>query len=52
MEQKEPSEFTGQTLLEKSKKRKSNIIINAVFIGFLVGIVIFSILKTASAFSH
>jgi len=43
MNQKELSELTDQELLDEAKKMKSNSIINAFFIGFLIGIVIYSI---------
>ena len=40
MEQKELSEFSDQELLEEAKKMKSTSIINALFIGFMIGIII------------
>ncbi len=43
MQQKELSELTDQELLQEAKKMKSNAIIDAVFVGFLVGIVCFSV---------
>jgi len=43
MNQKELSELTDQELLNEAKKMKSNSRFNAVFIGFLFGIVIYSI---------
>jgi hypothetical protein len=43
MNEKELSELSDQELLEEAKKMKSNGIINAFFIGFLAGIVIYSI---------
>lgn len=45
MKQKEPSELTDQELLNKAKKIKSNSIINALLIGFMIGIIIFSVIK-------
>lgn len=42
MNQKE-SELTDQQLLEEVKKAKPSSIIDAFFIGFLVGIVIYSV---------
>lgn len=49
MEQK-LSELTDQQLLQEAKKRKSAAIINAVLIGFLIGIVLYSILKNTLGF--
>ena len=45
MEQKELSNLSNEELLAEAKKVKSNNIINALLIGFLIGIVVFSILK-------
>ena len=45
MPQKELSELTDQELLDKAKKKKSTAITNALLIGFLIGIIIYSILK-------
>lgn len=45
MEQKELSALTDQELLEKAKKMKTNAIINAALIGFMIGIVIYSVAK-------
>jgi len=39
------SELTDEELLQEAKKMKSNSILNAVLIGFLVGIVFYSIVK-------
>lgn len=50
MEQKELSELTDEQLLEEAKKMKSSAIINAVFIGALIGIVIYSIAKNGFGF--
>ena len=41
--QKQLSELTDQELLQEAKKLKSAAIINALLIGFLAGIVIYSI---------
>ncbi|MFB9861869.1 FUSC family protein [Rufibacter immobilis] len=41
------SELTDQELLAEAKKLKTAAIINAVFIGFLVGILLFSVLSNA-----
>jgi hypothetical protein len=45
MKQKELAALTDQELLDKAKKMKSTSISNAVLIGFLIGIVFYSILK-------
>jgi hypothetical protein len=45
MEQKELTELTNDELLEEAKKMKSFSIINALIIGFLMGVVIFSFVK-------
>ncbi|MES2520768.1 MAG: FUSC family protein [Bacteroidota bacterium] len=45
MKQKELSEFTDQELLDEAKKMKSFSITNALIIGFLMGIVIYSFAK-------
>lgn len=50
MKQKELSELSDQELLQEAKKRKSNSITTAVFIGFLVGIIIYSIAKNSFGF--
>lgn len=50
MNQKELSELTDEELLKEAKKMKSNAIINAFFIGFLIGIVIFSVVKNSLGF--
>lgn len=42
---KELSELTDQELLEKAKKMKSTNIINAALIGFMFGVLIYSIIK-------
>ena len=47
MDQKELSELTDQELLEEAKKLKSFSITNAFFIGLLLGIVIYSLVKNA-----
>lgn len=43
MEQNESSELIHQKLMEGSKKNKTSPIVDAFFIGFLVGIIIYSI---------
>ena len=50
MTQKELSELTDQELLDEAKKMKSTSIINAVLIGFLIGIIIYSIMKNSLGF--
>jgi len=50
MNQKDLSELTDQELLAEAKKMKSSFITNAFFIGFLIGIVIFSIVKNSWGF--
>lgn len=50
MKQKELSELTDQELLDEAKKMKSTSITNAVFIGFMIGIVIYSIVKNSLGF--
>jgi len=47
MTQKVLSELTNQELLEESKKTKLSPITNAFFIGFLIGIVVFSVVKNS-----
>lgn len=44
------SELTDQELLQEAKKRKSNSIMNALLIGFLIGVIFFSILKNTLGF--
>ena len=50
MKQKELSESAGQESLQEEKKRRSNSIMNAVFIGFLIGIIVYSIFKNSVGF--
>ena len=45
MKQKELSSLTDEELLNEAKKMKSISITNAVFIGFLIGIVVYSVAK-------
>ena len=47
MEHKEYSQFTNQELLDEAKKMKSFSITNSLFIGFLVGVIFFSIIKNS-----
>lgn len=46
MKPKELTDLTDQELLAEVKKLKSFSITNAFFIGFLLGIVLFSVLKS------
>lgn len=43
MDQKELSQLTDEELMEAVKKNKPSPIIDAFFIGFLIGILIFSV---------
>lgn len=47
MTQEELSKLTDQELLEEAKKMKSLSITNAVLIGFMIGIIIYSIVKNS-----
>lgn len=47
MKEKELSELTDQELLDEAKKMKSNPILNAVLIGFMIGVIVFSIIKSS-----
>lgn len=50
MEQEKLTELTDQELLQEAKKRKLAAIANAVLIGFLVGIVFYSVIKNSWGF--
>ena len=50
MNQKELSELTDQELMEEAKKIKPSPIIDAFFIGFLVGIIIYSVVANSWGF--
>ena len=50
MNQKELSELTDQELLDEAKKMKSTTIINALLIGVLIGIVLYSFAKNSWGF--
>ena len=50
MNQNELSELTDQELLEKAKKMKSTAITNALLIGVMIGIIIYSIWKNSLGF--
>ena len=45
MTKEELSALTDQELLDKAKKTKTNSLINALFIGVMIGVIIFSIWK-------
>lgn len=47
MPNKDPSEFSDQELLDEIKKLKSFSIVNALLIGFLAGIIFYSIAKNS-----
>lgn len=47
MVNKELSELTDQELLDEAKKMRSFSITHALFIGFLAGIIVFSIAKNS-----
>ena len=50
MTQKELSELTDQELLAKAKKMKSDSFMNALLIGVMIGVVIYSIVKKSYSF--
>ena len=50
MNQKEPSELTDKELLDKAKKMKSDSIINALLIGIMIGVIIYSVVKNSVGF--
>ena len=50
MDQKELAALTDEELLQAAKKMKSDAIINAGFIGFLIGIVFYSVFKNGFGF--
>jgi len=47
---KKLSELSDEELLQEAKKMKSNMIANAVLIGFLIGIVFYSVVKNSFGF--
>lgn len=47
MTNKDLSELTDQELLDEAKKLKSFSITNALFIGFLAGIIFYSVIKNS-----
>ena len=50
MNQKDLTKLTDQELLNEANKMKSDTLINAVFIGFLIGIIIYSVVKNSLGF--
>lgn len=50
MDKKPLSDLTDQELLQEAKKRKSNALMNAFLIGFLIGIVFYSVVKNTWGF--
>lgn len=50
MKQEELSELADQELLDKAKKMRSASIINALIIGFMVGIIIYSVVENNVGF--
>jgi len=50
MNQKELSELTDQELMEEAKKIKPSPIVDAFFIGFLVGIIIYGFVANSWGF--
>lgn len=50
MKHKELSELTDQELLAEAKKMKANSIINALSIGFLAGIIFYSVINNTWGF--
>ena len=47
MEKKEYAQMTDQELLDEAKKMKSFSIINALLIGFLAGVIVYSVVKNS-----
>jgi len=45
MEERKLSELTDEELLQEAKKMKSNSIMNAVLIGFFIGVIVYSVVK-------
>ena len=50
MKEKSLSELTDQELLQEAKKMKSTKITNAVLIGFLFGVIFYSVVKNSYGF--
>lgn len=50
MEPKKLTELTDEELLQEAKKMKSRAITNAVLIGFLIGVVFYSVMANTLGF--
>ncbi len=50
MNPKNLSELTDQELLQEAKKMKTTSLINAALIGFLAGVVVYSVVKSTWGF--
>ena len=50
MKEKELSELTDQELLDEAKKMKSTTLLNAVLIGVMIGVVVYSVVKNSWGF--
>lgn len=50
MIQKELPELTDQELIEESKKIKPSLLVDAFFIGFLLGVIVYSLLANTWGF--
>jgi hypothetical protein len=50
MNPKKVSELTDQELMEEAKKIKSSPIVDALFIGFLIGIIVYSVAGSSWGF--
>lgn len=50
MTQKKISELTDEELLSEAKKMKSTSTVNALLIGVMIGVIIYSILKSTVGF--
>jgi uncharacterized protein YqhQ len=50
MTEKELSELTDQELLDEAKKMKSTSMTNALLIGIMIGIIIYSVVKNSIGF--
>jgi F0F1-type ATP synthase assembly protein I len=51
MTEQDFSELTDEQLLQEAKKLKSNSILNAVLIGAMIGIAVYSIVKKSFGFT-
>ncbi len=50
MEQKKLSELSDLELLQEAKKMKSAAILNAVLIGFVIGVILYGVVKNKMGF--